>query len=262
MPSVSLSVDLLGLASLLIAFNTEAPPGNEGPCARFVANYLSDLHIDGADIEVHSFARDRSNVVATFGSGAPGLLLAGHIDVVPVKDASAWSSPPYEANIRGGRMYGRGSADMKSGLAAMLAAISSAKGRKLKRSLSLVATAGEEVGFDGLDALVREGRLKRIKARCGVVGEPTEMKVVRAHRGGLTCQVAFEGRSVVAVPVFMVMVAGPEAKPPKVPVVTFVVKVTWVPRDKTPRKRGCPGRPRWNRGRNGSRSLRPLRREP
>jgi acetylornithine deacetylase ArgE len=195
MPSVSLSVDLLGLASLLIAFNTEAPPGNEGPCARFVANYLSDLHIDGADIEVHSFARDRSNVVATFGSGAPGLLLAGHIDVVPVKDASAWSSPPYEANIRGGRMYGRGSADMKSGLAAMLAAISSAKGRKLKRSLSLVATAGEEVGFDGLDALVREGRLKRIKARCGVVGEPAEMKVVRAHRGGLTCQVAFEGRS-------------------------------------------------------------------
>ncbi len=188
-------MDLLGLASSLISFNTEAPPGNEGPCARFVSDYLTDLHIDGADVGVHTFSTDRSNVVATFGGGAPGLLLGGHIDVVPVNDSSAWSSPPYEASIRGGRLYGRGSADMKSGLAAMLAAISSAKGRRLKRSLSLVATAGEEVGFDGLDALVREGSLNRIRARCGVVGEPTEMKVVRAHRGGLTCRVAFEGRS-------------------------------------------------------------------
>jgi acetylornithine deacetylase ArgE len=188
-------VDLLGIASSLISFNTEAPPGNEGPCARFVADYLRDLHIEGADVDVHSFARDRSNVVASFGGRDPGLLLAGHIDVVPVKDASAWSSAPYEAEVRGGRLYGRGSADMKSGLAAMLAAIASLKGRGLKRSLSLVATAGEEVGFDGLDALVREGRLKRIRARCGLVGEPTEMRVVRAHRGGLTCQVAFEGRS-------------------------------------------------------------------
>ena len=122
-------MDLLGLASSLISFNTEAPPGNEGPCSRFVADYLTDLHIEGADVDVHRFARDRSNVVASFGGGAPGLLLAGHIDVVPVKDAPTWSSPPYKPEIRGGRLYGRGSADMKSGLAAMLAAIASARGR-------------------------------------------------------------------------------------------------------------------------------------
>ncbi len=188
-------MDLLGLASSLISFNTEAPPGNEGPCARFVSDYLSDLHVEGADVETHKFSDGRSNVVAAFGGSAPGLLLAGHIDVVPVKDAPAWSSPPYEAEVRGGRLYGRGSADMKSGIAAMLAAISSARGRKLKRSLAFVATAGEEVGFDGLNALVAEGRLKRVRAGCGIVGEPTEMKVVRGHRGGLTVRVDFQGRS-------------------------------------------------------------------
>jgi acetylornithine deacetylase/succinyl-diaminopimelate desuccinylase-like protein len=84
---------------------------------------------------------------------------------------------------------------MKSGLAAMLAAIASIKGKTLRRSLSLVATGGEEIGYDGLNALLRTELIKTVRARCGVVGEPTEMKVVRAHRGALTCQVAFEGRS-------------------------------------------------------------------
>jgi acetylornithine deacetylase len=84
---------------------------------------------------------------------------------------------------------------MKSGIAAMLAAIASAKGKRTKRALSFVATAGEESGFDGLYALVRDGRMKGVRARCGVVGEPTEMKVVRGHRGGLSCRVVFQGRS-------------------------------------------------------------------
>ena len=84
---------------------------------------------------------------------------------------------------------------MKAGLAAILSAASSFRGRKLKRRLSIVATAGEEIGFDGLGALDRDGALKRVRARCGIVGEPTEMRVVRAHRGGLVCRLTFEGRS-------------------------------------------------------------------
>ncbi len=188
-------MDVLELAASLIAFRTETPPGNEGPCARFIRDYLLDLHVEGASVELQTFAKGRSNVVATFLGESPGLLLAGHMDVVPVRDAEAWSSPPYEARVRNGRLYGRGSADMKSGLAAMLAAISSVKGKRLKHDLSLIATAGEEIGFDGLNALARDESMRRVRARCGIVGEPTEMKVVRAHRGGLTCRVVFEGRS-------------------------------------------------------------------
>ncbi|MDA4113141.1 MAG: M20 family metallopeptidase [Thaumarchaeota archaeon] len=188
-------MELLELASSLISFNTVTPPGNEEPCARFIKDYLDDLHIQGAEVDLHNFAKDRSNVVATFGGSSAGLLLAGHMDVVPVNDEGAWTSPPFQAKVREARLYGRGSADMKSGLAAMLAAISSAKGRRLKRTLSLVATAGEEVGYDGLIALVDDKGMKRVKARYGVVGEPTEMKVVRAHRGGISVRITFEGRS-------------------------------------------------------------------
>lgn len=190
-----MSMELLELASSLISFNTGAPPGNEEECARFIGDFLHDLHIEGAEVELRRFAEGRSNLMATFGESPPGLLLAGHMDVVPVEDPGAWSSPPFEARVSNGRLYGRGSADMKSGLAAMLAAIASTKGRRLKRSLNFVATAGEEVGFDGLEALVHDGSLRQVRARCGVVGEPTEMKVVRAHRGGLTCRVIFDGHS-------------------------------------------------------------------
>ena len=195
MPVIYLKMELLEIASSLISFNTATPPGNEEPCARFIKDYLDDLHIEGAVVDLHTFAKDRSNVVATFGGSSAGLLLSGHMDVVPVNDEGAWTSPPYEARVRDARLYGRGSADMKAGLAAMLAAISSVKGRRLKRSLSLVATAGEEIGFDGLIALVKDKGMKRVKARCGVVGEPTEMKAVRAHRGGVSVVITFEGRS-------------------------------------------------------------------
>src|SRR5271169_938275 len=125
-------MELLELAASLIAFKTEAPPGNEGRCARFIRDLLLDLHIEGSSVELQTFARGRSNVVATLGGDSPGLLMAGHMDVVPVGDAAAWASPPYEAGVRNGRLYGRGSADMKSGLAAMLVAISSLRGKRLK----------------------------------------------------------------------------------------------------------------------------------
>lgn len=188
-------MDTIELASSLISFDTVSPPGNEEPCARFIEDYLRDLRIPGASVELHSFASGRANLVATVPGDSPGLLLSGHIDVVPPGDAQGWASPAFEGSVREGKLFGRGAADMKGGLAAILDAVSSVKGRRLKRSIVVVATAGEEVGFDGLEALIGSGRLKGVPAVYGVVGEPTEMKVVRGHRGGVTARVTFEGRS-------------------------------------------------------------------
>jgi acetylornithine deacetylase ArgE len=188
-------MDVAQLTGSLIGFDTVSPPGNEEACARFIADCLKDMHIEGASVELHRFAPGRANLIATLRGESPGLLLAGHIDVVPPGEGSGWSSPPFEGRVRDGRVYGRGAADMKGGIAAMLVAIESAKRKRLKRSLSLVATAGEEVGFDGLRALLAGKRLEGVAARCGVVGEPTEMKVVRGHRGTVTCKVTVHGRS-------------------------------------------------------------------
>ena len=188
-------MDVVQLTESLIGFNTVSPPGNEEGCARFIADFLKDLHAEGASVELHRFAPNRANVVAIFKGDSPGLLLGGHIDVVPPGDESGWTSPPFEGKVRNGRLYGRGAVDMKGGVAAMLIAIEQARRRRLKRSLTFVGTAGEEVGFDGLRAMVKAGKLEGIAARCGLVGEPTEMKVVRGHRGSFTTKVTFRGKS-------------------------------------------------------------------
>ena len=178
-------MDLLELAKSLIAFRTEVPPGDEEQCARYIHDLLADLHIEGAELHLDRFATGRANLVAKFGPREPGLLLAGHIDVVPVGDASAWSHPPFEGIVSGGKLYGRGAADMKTGLAAMLKAIERATARggtTMRRGLVFVATGGEEVGFDGLKSLLKRKLLPEGSARFGVLGEPTSMRPVRGHR--------------------------------------------------------------------------------
>ena len=94
-------MDVIQLTESLIAFDTVSPPGNEEACARFIADYLKDLRIEGSSVELHRFAPGRANLVATFSGGPPGLLLAGHIDVVPPGESSGWSSPPVRRERKG-----------------------------------------------------------------------------------------------------------------------------------------------------------------
>ena len=105
----------------LIQIRTENPPGNELAAAQYVADRLSRV---GVKAEIDQFAAHRANVCASIHGAGPGttVLLTGHLDVVPAGDG--WTFDPYRAETRGGMVYGRGAADMKSGLAAMMVAAS------------------------------------------------------------------------------------------------------------------------------------------
>jgi acetylornithine deacetylase ArgE len=188
-------LELVELAKSLVGFRTEIPPGNEEGCARYVHDYLSDLHVAGAELRLDRFEAGRANVVAKFGPREPGLLLGGHIDVVPAGDESAWSTPPFEGVVKGGRLYGRGAADMKTGLAAILKAVEAASKGKMRRGLLFVATAGEEVGFDGLKALYARKLIPEGAAKLGVMGEPTRLRPIRAHKGLADFRITVKGRS-------------------------------------------------------------------
>jgi succinyl-diaminopimelate desuccinylase len=190
------ALELVELARSLVRFRTEVPPGNEEACARYIHDFLADLHVEGAALRLDRFEAGRANVVARFGPDEPGLLLGGHIDVVPAGDESAWSYPPFEGVSKAGRLYGRGAADMKTGLAAILKAIeATVRVGTMRRGLLFVATSGEEVGFEGLKALFARKMIRERSARLGVMGEPTNLRPVRAHKGLADFRVSITGRS-------------------------------------------------------------------
>jgi acetylornithine deacetylase ArgE len=190
------ALELVELARSLVRFRTEVPPGNEEACARYIHDFLADLHVEGAALRLDRFEAGRANVVARFGPDEPGLLLGGHIDVVPAGDESAWSYPPFEGVSKAGRLYGRGAADMKTGLAAILKAIeATVRIGTMRRGLLFVATSGEEVGFEGLKALFARKMIGERSARLGVMGEPTNLRPVRAHKGLADFRVSVTGRS-------------------------------------------------------------------
>src|SRR5271166_1323378 len=145
------------LLSDLIGFRTVAPEGNELECAKFILDYLKDLNIADSEIDIQEFGNDRANVVAVFGGKKdPGLILSGHMDVVPTDYEKLWQSNPFDARVSDGRLYGRGASDMKSGLASMMKAVDGlSRNQPPNRKLVFVATAGEETGFVGLRRLVR-----------------------------------------------------------------------------------------------------------
>ena len=80
---MTVTLELVELARSLIQFRTEIPPGNEEWCARYIHDFLADLHVEGAELRLDRFEAGRANIVAKFGPSEPGLLLGGHIDVVP-----------------------------------------------------------------------------------------------------------------------------------------------------------------------------------
>jgi acetylornithine deacetylase len=163
-----------------------APGGaGEGEIAGTCAGLLEEW---GLGSRVEEVAPGRFNVIATLDGTGPTLLLNGHMDTVGVEGMTV---PPFEALIDGGRMLGRGSCDMKGGVAALMAAAARLARGGPRPSLIVALTADEEHASVGMDALVRSG----VQADMAVVCEPTSLKVMPAHKGFVWIRALFRGRA-------------------------------------------------------------------
>jgi len=124
-----------------------------------------------------------------------GVVLSGHTDVVPV-DGQSWDSDPFEVIEKNGRLYGRGTCDMKGFDAIALAAVSKALKAGLKRPLQIALSYDEEVGCLGAPRMIREMAAHLPKASAAIIGEPSEMKVVNGHKGGIGIETHLRGHEV------------------------------------------------------------------
>jgi succinyl-diaminopimelate desuccinylase len=168
------------LTQELIRFETINPPGNESPCAHYLGGILEAA---GFNTSYASMGDNRDNLIAWIGGeeGRLPICFSGHTDVVPL-GAAPWTVAPFGGEIADGRIYGRGSSDMKSGVAAFAtAAFKLAPRLGATPGLVLVITAGEERGCEGANLLSRQGLLP--KAGAIVVAEPTANRVLAGHKG-------------------------------------------------------------------------------
>ena len=184
-------IDPIELSRELIAFNTINPPGNELSCIRHLENILAGA---GLETSLQNFAPDRANLIASIGGGGgskPPLCFTGHVDTVPLGNAS-WTVNPFGGEIIEGKMFGRGSTDMKCGVAAFVAAIGNmAEQLEGTSGTVLVITAGEEIGCEGAFHLARANLLGRAGAI--VVAEPTSNAALVGHKGALGLRLTLKG---------------------------------------------------------------------
>lgn len=179
-PDVAPGAKTLKLIRELIAFPTVSRDSNL-ELIDFVREWLRPLD---ADVRLTRDADGRkANLFATLGPrGVPGLVLSGHTDVVPV-DGQDWATDPFVVTERDGRLYGRGTADMKSFIACALAVVPEVVARGLRAPLHLALTYDEEVGCLGVRDLLTDMAGAGIRPHSCIVGEPTEMRPVIAHKG-------------------------------------------------------------------------------
>jgi acetylornithine deacetylase len=180
------------LLARLVHFDTTSHRSNLG-LVRFVEDYLAQHGV--ASRLVPSADSEKASLYATIGpAGAPGVALSGHTDVVPV-EGQTWSSDPFVLAERDGRLYGRGAADMKGFLACVLAAVPDFLKRRLKVPIHLAFSYDEEIGCLGVRPLIAEFDRGLTRPRLVIVGEPTSMSVVDAHKGPVRWHVHVRGRA-------------------------------------------------------------------
>jgi succinyl-diaminopimelate desuccinylase len=185
--------EVLRYARALLAAPSENPGGTEDEVADVASGILADL---GAVIRIVRSEAGRPSVVARIGSGErPRLAWNGHLDTVPAGDPPTWSSGPFEGAVVDGRLVGRGACDMKGPIAAALGAVAALRrvGLSLAGTLDLHLVADEELaGIHGTRVLRDEGLLDHDAA---IVGEPSEMDIALAERGGAWVTAVAHGKA-------------------------------------------------------------------
>ena len=175
----------------LLAFDTTSRDGNI-PLIAFVEDYLDGWGVPHFRIDYE--AGKKTNLFATIGPEiAGGIVLSGHTDVVPV-DGQPWTSDPFTLTDKGdGKLYGRGTCDMKGFIAAVLAMVPAFKAARLTSPIHIALSCDEEVGCKGVRPLVAHLRDKLPKPRAVIVGEPTSMRVVNGHKSAVTFNTEVRG---------------------------------------------------------------------
>lgn len=178
--------DAIDFASRLVAVPSVSAQSNL-PVSRVVEAMLLDMGFECEFQEfLDPFGVPKANVIGKLGTGQGGLAYFSHNDVVPVDSWSVTEHGPFEPTIKNGRLYGRGSCDMKGSIACMLAAIHRVRHERFREPVYFVCTADEEVGFHGARKVADGSSLYRemVQAQSrAIIGEPTELNVVHAHKG-------------------------------------------------------------------------------
>ena len=195
-----LSSDIVAFTQDLVRVPTVNPPGDcYAACAELIGRRLRELAYDvevvaAEGLPEHTPTHPRLNVIGVLGSDGPALHFNGHYDVVP--PGAGWSVEPFSAELRGGRIYGRGACDQKAGIAASIYAVEAVRRAGIPVRVEQSATADEESGgFAGVAWLCDAGIIARDRQRYVLITEPLDPeRVCLGHRGVYWFQVTTLGR--------------------------------------------------------------------
>jgi acetylornithine deacetylase len=189
-PNAALRLNTAEMLARLVSYDTTSRNSNL-PLIGYVRDYL-DAHAIPYRVSSDQTG-EKANIHAIIGPAqAGGVALSGHVDTVPV-DGQAWSADPFSLRQSDGRLYARGAADMKGFVAACLAAVPEMKARNLARPLHLFISYDEEVGCHGAKRLIEDLDESGLKPALCVVGEPSGMQPILAHKGKLNLRVGVRG---------------------------------------------------------------------
>lgn len=179
----------------LIRKNTVNPPGKEYDMAKEISEYAGEHHLKS---EIKAFAKDRANIIIELegkNSELPPLVYSGHLDTVSIGDRKNWRVNPLSGKLMDGKIYGRGSCDMKSGIAGFIEAMISMKesGDLPETNIIFIGTAGEEVDCIGAQKILDEKIISHAGAM--IIAEPSNNRVYSAHKGALWIEIEIYGKT-------------------------------------------------------------------
>ncbi len=181
----------LEILNQLIAFDTTSRNSNM-ELIDYVSDYLGQWNIE--PLVIHNEDRTKANLYATIGPDvAGGIVLSGHTDVVPI-DGQPWTTEPFRLTQKDGKLFGRGTSDMKSFVALCLAYVPRFMERPLRRPIHLAFSHDEEVGCVGVGSMIERIVNHLPMPEIVIVGEPSDMKVVNRHKGIRTFVTSITGR--------------------------------------------------------------------